>query len=197
LLLARYASCFLSWSRSVKLFFDHFLGKNAARSSYQEVCYWIREHSQAEKHQRALMRGSIRRPRSCDVPTLRVMTLDCSAGSGVPEERPWRGQSVPLPTVDLVYPVVQAGFPGVQDNFRVDSAVVPPRDRHSLFLQDFTTEVHTLLADVDPGPAMSFLTCFWLLPQKEHLSKSPLSPSRATGGDRRRGLAAASVRAGR
>src|SRR6476659_6421744 len=33
-----------------------------------------------------------------------------------------------------------------------------------------------------PGPAMSFLTCFWLFPQKEHLSRSPPSPIRATGG---------------
>src|SRR4029077_12265729 len=33
-----------------------------------------------------------------------------------------------------------------------------------------------------PGPAMSFLTCFWLLPQKEHFSRSPPSPMRATGG---------------
>src|SRR5205807_9507795 len=31
-----------------------------------------------------------------------------------------------------------------------------------------------------PGPAMSFLTCFWLLPQNEHFSKSPPSPMRAT-----------------
>src|SRR5919205_3154829 len=30
-----------------------------------------------------------------------------------------------------------------------------------------------------PGPAMSFLTCFWLFPQKEHLSRSPPSPMRA------------------
>src|SRR5699024_6027567 len=30
-----------------------------------------------------------------------------------------------------------------------------------------------------PGPAMSFLTCFWLLPQNEHLSRSPPSPMRA------------------
>src|SRR5689334_17920284 len=28
---------------------------------------------------------------------------------------------------------------------------------------------------------MSFLTCFWLFPQKEHLSRSPPSPMRATG----------------
>ena len=27
---------------------------------------------------------------------------------------------------------------------------------------------------------MSFLTCFWLLPQKEHFSRSPPSPMRAT-----------------
>ena len=27
---------------------------------------------------------------------------------------------------------------------------------------------------------MSFLTCFWLFPQKEHLSRSPVSPTRAT-----------------
>src|SRR5688500_1523297 len=27
---------------------------------------------------------------------------------------------------------------------------------------------------------MSFLTCFWLLPQKEHFRRSPLSPIRAT-----------------
>src|SRR4051794_25935325 len=27
---------------------------------------------------------------------------------------------------------------------------------------------------------MSFLTCFWLFPQKEHLSRSPPSPMRAT-----------------
>ena len=27
---------------------------------------------------------------------------------------------------------------------------------------------------------MSFLTCFWDLPQKEHFSKSPDSPTRAT-----------------
>src|SRR3712207_2984338 len=27
---------------------------------------------------------------------------------------------------------------------------------------------------------MSFLTCFWLLPQNEHFSRSPLSPIRAT-----------------
>src|SRR3954447_9957396 len=27
---------------------------------------------------------------------------------------------------------------------------------------------------------MSFLTCFWLFPQKEHLSRSPPSPIRAT-----------------
>src|SRR4051812_6041761 len=33
-----------------------------------------------------------------------------------------------------------------------------------------------------PGPAMSFLTCFWLFPQKEHFSRSPPSPMRATGG---------------
>src|ERR1700730_2111257 len=31
-----------------------------------------------------------------------------------------------------------------------------------------------------PGPAMSFLTCFWLFPQKEHLSRSPPSPNLAT-----------------
>src|SRR5689334_17877782 len=31
-----------------------------------------------------------------------------------------------------------------------------------------------------PGPAMSFLTCFCDLPQKEHLSRSPPSPIRAT-----------------
>ncbi len=31
-----------------------------------------------------------------------------------------------------------------------------------------------------PGPAMSFLTCFWLLPQNERLSRSPPSPMRAT-----------------
>src|SRR5690606_11395329 len=30
-----------------------------------------------------------------------------------------------------------------------------------------------------PGPAMSFLTCFWLFPQNEHLSRSAPSP-RAT-----------------
>ena len=29
---------------------------------------------------------------------------------------------------------------------------------------------------------MSFLTCFWLFPQKEHFSRSPPSPMRATGG---------------
>src|SRR5512141_26938 len=28
---------------------------------------------------------------------------------------------------------------------------------------------------------MSFLTCFWLLPQNEHFSRSPPSPMRATG----------------
>ena len=27
-----------------------------------------------------------------------------------------------------------------------------------------------------PGPAMSCWTCFWLLPQNEHLSRSALSP---------------------
>jgi len=27
---------------------------------------------------------------------------------------------------------------------------------------------------------MSFLTCFWLFPQKEHLRRSPPSPMRAT-----------------
>src|SRR5262249_8296442 len=31
-----------------------------------------------------------------------------------------------------------------------------------------------------PGPRMSFLTCFWLFPQNEYLSKSPPSPMRAT-----------------
>src|ERR1051326_3110000 len=31
-----------------------------------------------------------------------------------------------------------------------------------------------------PGPAISFLTCFWLLPQNEHFSRSPPSPMRAT-----------------
>src|SRR5262245_15386937 len=31
-----------------------------------------------------------------------------------------------------------------------------------------------------PGPAISFLTCFWLLPQNEHLSRSAPSPMRAT-----------------
>jgi hypothetical protein len=29
---------------------------------------------------------------------------------------------------------------------------------------------------------MSFFTCFWLFPQKEHFSRSPPSPIRATGG---------------
>src|SRR4051812_9119053 len=33
-----------------------------------------------------------------------------------------------------------------------------------------------------PGPAMSFFTCFWLFPQKEHLSRSPPSPMRAKSG---------------
>src|SRR4051794_23050561 len=33
------------------------------------------------------------------------------------------------------------------------------------------------------GPAMSFLTCFWLCPQKEHLSRSPPSPMRAMSAD--------------
>src|SRR6478609_3426154 len=31
-----------------------------------------------------------------------------------------------------------------------------------------------------PGPAMSFLTCFWDLPQNEHLRSSPPSPNLAT-----------------
>src|SRR5687768_5930059 len=31
-----------------------------------------------------------------------------------------------------------------------------------------------------PGPAMSFLTCFCDFPQKEHFSRSPPSPIRAT-----------------
>src|SRR5207342_134654 len=31
-----------------------------------------------------------------------------------------------------------------------------------------------------PGPAMSFLTCFWDLPQNEHFSSSPPSPNLAT-----------------
>src|SRR6185295_8463950 len=31
-----------------------------------------------------------------------------------------------------------------------------------------------------PGPAMSFLTCFWDFPQKEHFSRSPPSPILAT-----------------
>src|ERR1700712_6115235 len=30
-----------------------------------------------------------------------------------------------------------------------------------------------------PGPAISLRTCFWLLPQKEHFSRSPPSPMRA------------------
>lgn len=30
-----------------------------------------------------------------------------------------------------------------------------------------------------PGPAMSFLTCFWLFPQNEHFNRSPPSPMRA------------------
>src|ERR1700712_2882366 len=30
-----------------------------------------------------------------------------------------------------------------------------------------------------PGPAISCCTCFWDLPQKEHLSRSALSPMRA------------------
>src|SRR5438067_714908 len=34
-----------------------------------------------------------------------------------------------------------------------------------------------------PGPAMSFFTCFWLFPQKEHLSRSPPSPIRAMTAD--------------
>src|SRR4051794_15047636 len=34
-----------------------------------------------------------------------------------------------------------------------------------------------------PGPAISFLTCFWLFPQKEHLSRSPPSPMRAMSAD--------------
>src|SRR5665213_4069898 len=31
-----------------------------------------------------------------------------------------------------------------------------------------------------PGPAISFLTCFWVLPQKLHLTRSPPSPNFAT-----------------
>src|SRR3954453_7059565 len=31
-----------------------------------------------------------------------------------------------------------------------------------------------------PGPAINFFTCFWLFPQKEHLSRSPPSPNFAT-----------------
>src|SRR5258706_15048177 len=31
-----------------------------------------------------------------------------------------------------------------------------------------------------PGPAINFLTCFWLFPQKEHFSRSPPSPNFAT-----------------
>src|SRR5918994_5288519 len=31
-----------------------------------------------------------------------------------------------------------------------------------------------------PGPAISFFTCFWDLPQNEHLSSSPPSPNLAT-----------------
>ena len=31
-----------------------------------------------------------------------------------------------------------------------------------------------------PGPAISFLTCFWLFPQNEHFSRSAPSPMRAT-----------------
>src|SRR3954447_9636881 len=34
-----------------------------------------------------------------------------------------------------------------------------------------------------PGPAMSFFTCFWLFPQKEHFSRSPPSPIRAMTAD--------------
>ncbi len=49
-----------------------------------------------------------------------------------------------------------------------------------LLLDDLVAEVDALVADVHPGPAMSFLTCFWLFPQKEHLRRSPPSPMRAT-----------------
>src|ERR1700693_767781 len=31
-----------------------------------------------------------------------------------------------------------------------------------------------------PGPAINFLTCFWLFPQNEHFSRSPPSPNFAT-----------------
>src|SRR5579875_2382312 len=33
-----------------------------------------------------------------------------------------------------------------------------------------------------PGPAISFFTCFWLFPQNEHLSRSPVSPTRGATG---------------
>src|SRR5437763_1233393 len=36
------------------------------------------------------------------------------------------------------------------------------------------------VASAMPNGAMSFLTCFWLLPQNEHFRRSPLSPIRAT-----------------
>jgi hypothetical protein len=39
-----------------------------------------------------------------------------------------------------------------------------------LLLDDLVAEVDALVADVHAGPAMSFLTCFWLLPQNEHFA---------------------------
>ena len=48
-----------------------------------------------------------------------------------------------------------------------------------LLFDDLVAEVDALVADVDAGPAMSFLTCFWDLPQNEHLSSSPPSPNLA------------------
>jgi hypothetical protein len=46
-----------------------------------------------------------------------------------------------------------------------------PDELRELLLDDLVAEVDALVADVDrPGPAMSFLTCFWLFPQKSTLA---------------------------
>jgi hypothetical protein len=69
----------------------------------------------------------------------------------------------------------------VEDLARLGQVVEPElAGLGELLLDDLVAQVDALVTDVDAGPAMSFLTCFWDLPQKEHFSKSPDSPTRAT-----------------
>jgi hypothetical protein len=70
--------------------------------------------------------------------------------------------------------------PKISRGFGRSKSVTTPEDDSAMRSSMISLQSSTHSSQMyTPGPAINCWTCFWLLPQKEHLNRSALSPIRA------------------